>query len=136
MHAAFDRFGDIFDYYRFCGIVADAAGSAQKDHRRWNFFCDDHGIVSCAADHAVWRATGFADCLFYLGRERRIHGHCRLIEALGPTDFEAAAIRNLFGLVNETVDRALANRIIAMANVEREARFCGDNICGPRFGFD
>ena len=61
------------------GIVADSAGSSQKNHRRWNFLRQNHGIVTRAAHHAMRIASGLRDCPFYLSRKEWIHRDRRLV---------------------------------------------------------
>ena len=79
MQAALDRLFDVLYGYCFRGIMADPAGSPQKNHPGRNFFRQNHRIVTRAAYHPMRLAPCLADCMFYLRNEERIHRDCLLV---------------------------------------------------------
>src|SRR5947207_8707420 len=84
MHTGVKRCGHVFDQHVFVRMMAHASWGAQKQHNGGNFCGQNHGIVSCAAGHAVDWVTGSFHRLFQSGDHGRIHGNCRLVELLLP----------------------------------------------------
>jgi hypothetical protein len=75
MMPALERLRDIIEMHGFRRIVADAPWRSQKNHCRWDFFSEDHSIMSCAARHAMWLASCFMSGMLNLFRQEWIHGH-------------------------------------------------------------
>jgi len=84
MPSAIESLRDVVEMHRLRRIVADAPGRSQENHRCGNFFREDHGIMSCAAGHAMGLATGFLNGMLDLLRQKRIHRHGMLCEERPP----------------------------------------------------
>src|SRR6202050_2235415 len=104
MHATVDCLLDVLKSNGFGGVVADAAGCPQEDHRGGNFFGEDHSIVTGATRHAMRFASGLADRIFDMVHKEWIHCNGLLAQQHVSTNPESAALGYFFGFANE-VDR-------------------------------
>ena len=118
MDAAVKRTLDVLHVHRLGGIVADASGRAQEDHRGRDFFGKDHGVVASAAGHAMRLAAGIADGVLDLFGEERVHGHGTLREEGAPGNREAAFGCDGFGLAGEFVERLGARGVGRVTKVQ------------------
>src|SRR5579864_3585277 len=96
MQATFDSLGDIINQNGFRGIVTDSARSTQKNHGGWNLLCQDHRVVSRAANHSVRSAARPSYCFFDLTGQRAVHLYSWLVESLKGKNRKTAALRNVF----------------------------------------
>ena len=87
--------GNIAGQNRFIGMMADAARTAQKQHRRGHATRNNHGIVAGAARHAMNPETGALDGALQNLCEIRIHRDSRLIQTLLPAGRKATGSRDL-----------------------------------------
>src|SRR5260370_26940699 len=103
MKSAFERFSNVVEMHRYRRIVADSPGRSKKNHRRGNFFREDHGIMPSAARHSMGLATGFLNGMFDLLYEKRIHRHRILRQKRPPLHGHTAPRAGRFGLSNQFV---------------------------------
>jgi hypothetical protein len=108
--SGFEGCGDVFGKHGFVGMMTDAAGAAQEQHRGGHTTRNDHGVVARAAGHFMerWEQT----------REAGVHGDGWLVEAWLPSNREPAARCDLPGAVSEFANRLAANVVIGMANIQ------------------
>src|SRR5580692_276475 len=94
---AIERGGYIAGQNRFIGMMANAAGAAQEQHRGGHAPRNNHGIVAGAARHAMNLEPGALDGALQHLCEARIHCDGRLIQARLPAGGETAGSRDLLG---------------------------------------
>ena len=98
-------------------FVADAARRAQKNQRRRNFFRQDHGVVSCAADHPMRFAARVPNCVFGLPRQHWVHRYRGLIQKHAVAHRKTALRRDILRRLNQCICGVGTNRIRAVAHV-------------------
>jgi hypothetical protein len=132
---AFKRFGYIFHFDGFRGVVADSAGGAKKDHCGGNFVGKDHSVVAGAAGHAMRLASRAANGFLNLLDEKRVHRHGALTQQNFLLERQAATLGNFPCDSSERFDGAVANIIGLVPNIESHARFFRDYVdrAGSRF---
>src|SRR3974377_1115144 len=80
MQTAFQRLRHVVRVDGLGGVVADATGTAEKDDSCRQTLCQDHGVVSSAADHTMRRTSCLPDRLLDLIDDKWIHRDCFLVE--------------------------------------------------------
>jgi len=128
MQATFDGLGDIINQNGFRGVVTDSARSTQKNHGGRNLLCEDHRVVSCAANHSVRSAARLSYCFFDLAGQRAVHLHGWLIESLNGKDRKTATLRNVFRFASQVFDCPAAHPVVAVAHVEGQSDFACDYV--------
>src|SRR5258705_11947238 len=92
MPSAIESPRDVVEMHRFRRIVADAPRRSQKNHRRGNFFREDHGIMSRARRHAMVISICVLNGKFDLLHYKSIHSYVMLFEAKPPRHRNTASI--------------------------------------------
>src|SRR5215813_873982 len=128
MHPGVERGSYIFGQHIFIGMMADAAGRAQKQHGRGDFCGENHGIVSGATGHVVYRIARSFYGLRQSLDQSCIHGDSGLVELLLLFKFQATIRGSLFGLFEHAVNRLMANCILRMAHIKAGTNAAGDYI--------
>ena len=133
MQTALDGFGDIVNRNRLRRVVTDSPGCSQEDHRGRDLFRNNHGIMSCAADHAVRFTTCPTDGFFNLATKRRIHRYCRLIYQRAPAHGERAPFPNLLGPASQLGYGTSPDFIRAVAHIQGQPDLTGNYVgrAGP-----
>jgi hypothetical protein len=91
--SGFKRSRDVFGTHCFVGMMTDAAGTAQKQHRGGHATRDDHSVMARAAGHFMLRTE--ETCKVSVHRDRG------LVEAWLPSNRESTVRGDLAGAVNE-----------------------------------
>ena len=136
MTAAVDGAGDVLQQNGFGGIVADSTRAAQKDHCGGNAGSENHGVVTGTTGHAMRSASGGMDGGFDVGEQEGVHCDSGMIQERRGVNGESAPGRDLLGQSNQPLRELRAHLVGLVADIEGEAYFAGNHICGARVGLN
>src|SRR3954451_19883583 len=123
-----DGDGDVGRLDRLGGVVADAALTADEQHRGGADRRHHRGVVAGAARQARGDAPGRAQCL--------VHGDAGEVADVGPIELHAAARGDLLCLVAQLPHRRSPHAVVGVADVERRHGAAGDDVAPAGLGPD
>ncbi len=106
------------------GVVGEAAGRADEEHRGGNGGSEDHGVVSGAGEDGLRVEARALGGLVELDGELAVHGHGLLLGVERGADGDAAESAGGLGLGEQVRDGGVAGLVLGMADVERGVGRC------------